>query len=193
MNEAMSLGGLLVMLGLRSLRKYKKTAIRLTALFACFLVFCLLRSFIEPADAINPYTTISSSYFYGDEVAYYCAHYGLHGSSVVALCQAPSLAAASVVTSLASNTPIDVGSCYAYDALFRQYPWDVTTAEAICQAESGGNPYAVSATNDYGLMQLHNEPILDPAQNIAAAYRKYEAQGWGAWTTYNTGRYEQFL
>lgn len=83
--------------------------------------------------------------------------------------------------------------CSTYDSLFRQYAWNVQVAEAICQAESGGNPYAVSSTNDFGLMQLHDEEIFNPSANIAGAYQKYLAQGWEAWTTYNTGAYQRFL
>lgn len=107
------------------------------------------------------------------------------------MCQVP-------VFAVAASTQVNPGSsggsgCRAYDVLFRQYDWNATTAEAICQAESGGRPNAVSLTHDYGLMQLHNMAIFDPAQNIAMAYWKYQEQGWGAWTTYNTGAYARFL
>ncbi len=88
--------------------------------------------------------------------------------------------------------------CSSYRADFNQYNWNVNVAEAICEAESNGNPNAISPPNydglrDYGLMQLHGEPILNPASNIAAAYQKYQMQGWEAWTTYNTGRYLSYL
>jgi hypothetical protein len=88
--------------------------------------------------------------------------------------------------------------CSSYRRDFNQYDWNVHVAEAICEAESNGNPNAISPPNydglrDYGLMQLHGEPILNPARNIAAAYRKYQTQGWEAWTTYNTGRYVSYL
>lgn len=94
--------------------------------------------------------------------------------------------------------PKHYGGCASYDSLFRQYDWDVSVAEAICQAESGGNPNAVSPPNydglrDYGLMQIHGQAILNPSANIARAHQKYLSQGWNAWTTYNTGDYLAFL
>lgn len=91
-----------------------------------------------------------------------------------------------------------VANCSSYIPAFRQYNWNVNVAVAICEAESRGNPNAISPINydglrDYGLMQLHGEPILNPARNIAAAYVKYQTQGWEAWTTYNSGRYLAYL
>ena len=91
--------------------------------------------------------------------------------------------------------------CTAYQSDFEQYNWNVDVAMAICQAESSGNPYAVSNADintdglpDYGLMQIHNIDIINPAANIAYAYyHKYLTQGWGAWSTYNSGKYAQFL
>lgn len=91
-------------------------------------------------------------------------------------------------------------SCQNYSNLFDQYNWNAATAMAICQAESQGNPNAISNGNinydgipDYGLMQLHGLDILDPAANINAAYAKYLSQGWSAWSTYNSGKYAQYL
>ena len=88
--------------------------------------------------------------------------------------------------------------CSTYDSIFRQYAWNVSVAEAICEAESNGNPYAMSPPNydglrDFGLMQIHGEEIFSPSANIARAYQKYESQGWDAWTTYYTGRYLRFM
>lgn len=90
--------------------------------------------------------------------------------------------------------------CSTYDSIFRLYAWNVSVAEAICEAESGGNPYAVSnpslnydGVSDYGLMQIHGEDIIDPSANIARAHQKYISQGWRAWTTYRTGAYISFL
>lgn len=90
--------------------------------------------------------------------------------------------------------------CSTYDSLFRQYAWDARVAEAICVAESGGNPYAVSnprlnydGVSDYGLMQIHGEEILNPSANIARAHQKYVIQGWHAWSTYTSGAYLRFL
>lgn len=92
-------------------------------------------------------------------------------------------------------------TCQSYSNLFSQYSWNPDTAMAICQAESSGNPSAVSNGNinpdgvsDFGLMQLHGIDILDPAANIAYAYyHKYLTQGWGAWSTFNSGAYYKYL
>jgi soluble lytic murein transglycosylase-like protein len=85
-------------------------------------------------------------------------------------------------------------SCATYEPLVAQYTWNVKLAMAIMQAESGCNPYAVSNASinydsipDYGLFQIHGQDILNPSENIAVAYQKYERQGWGAWSTYNSG------
>ena len=90
--------------------------------------------------------------------------------------------------------------CDKYRDLFSQYDWDVNTALAICQAESSGIPDNVSPPNwdgsrDYGLMQLNQIPILDPAANIEYAYyHKYKTpQGWNHWTVYKTGKYLNYL
>lgn len=96
-------------------------------------------------------------------------------------------------------TPTYASGCSTYDSLFRQYAWNVSVAEAICMAESGGNPYAYSGTHDAGLMQIHDglslygSQIYNPAFNISAAFQKYQSQGWEAWTTWNTGAYARYL
>lgn len=92
--------------------------------------------------------------------------------------------------------------CGSYISEFQKYSWSVTTAVAICQAESGGNPYAISPTCDRGLMQvncIHSDMVsgnlsalYDPATNIAVAYRIYSSAGWSAWTTYTSGRYLKY-
>lgn len=90
--------------------------------------------------------------------------------------------------------------CDAYVSIVDQYSWNTSIAMAIMQAESGCNPYAISngAINydgipDYGLFQIHGMDILNPSANIAEAYQKYLSQGWAAWSTYNSGEYEQYL
>lgn len=88
--------------------------------------------------------------------------------------------------------------CANYVGYFNQYDWNVNVALAICQAESGGNPNAVSPANydglsDFGLMQIHGEAIMDPASNVSRAYQKYQSQGWYAWTTYSSGAYAKYL
>ena len=98
-------------------------------------------------------------------------------------------------------TPIILASytCTTYSSLFNQYNWNSAVAMAICQAESSGNPNAVSDTDDYGLMQIHQglelygSQIYNPAFNISEAYQKYLTQGWNAWTSYNDGVYSKYL
>lgn len=90
--------------------------------------------------------------------------------------------------------------CSSYSGLFEQYNWNVATAEAICQAESQGNPNAESPTDDYGLMQINHgyeiygSAIYNPAFNIKIAYTvKYLSNGWLPWTTYTSGKYLEYL
>lgn len=108
----------------------------------------------------------------------------------------------SVATPVAQPTTYASG-CSAYDSIFRQYAWNVSVAEAICEAESGGNPYAVSSTYDYGLMQINHihsgmvagdlTRLYTPTVNIAVAWQIYSADGWGAWSTYLNLSYTRFL
>lgn len=98
------------------------------------------------------------------------------------------------------QTPPTTG-CAAYEPIVAQYGWDVRTAMAIMQAESGCR--AVTPDNsylnydgipDYGLFQLHGIAVTDPAENIRIAYTvKYLGQGWSAWSTYTSGAYLKYL
>lgn len=91
--------------------------------------------------------------------------------------------------------------CENYRGLMAQYNWNVNVAAAICQAESGGRPFAVG--DDYpinglhapscGLFQIRTlagrptcEALKDPATNIAWAYRIYLGQGYKAWSVCRT-------
>lgn len=186
-------GAVYTMTAVRNLKKYRKLLLSLVALLGCLLVASLVRAFVQPASAMNTDLRASLGSLTSDELAYYCIRYGSHAPSVPAVCQSPALAAVTLVSVDVPALARRGGDCRTFDTLFRQYAWNAATAEAICQAESGGNPDAVSLTNDYGLMQLHNEKIFDPAQNIAAAYQKYQSQGWTAWTTYRSGIYSRFL
>jgi len=59
-------------------------------------------------------------------------------------------------------------------------------AACIAEHESGGNPNAISPTNDWGLWQIHNGGLrmLNPAANAAAAVRMSDdGRNWSAWTT----------
>lgn len=75
----------------------------------------------------------------------------------------------------------------------------VPTMVAIALAESGGNTDAHNPSGAEGLWQvmwqLHgfSGNPYDPATNAAAAKKVFDEQGYGAWTTYNTGVYRAFL
>lgn len=77
---------------------------------------------------------------------------------------------------------------------------------AIAEAESGGNPDATNPTDNggrqtsWGLWQIsngdHSEPAPnwnDPVENARLAVGKLHSQGLGAWGTYTSGAYRQFL
>lgn len=92
---------------------------------------------------------------------------------------------------------------------------DVQTMAAIIKAESSGNPYAHNTNrstgdNSYGLSQINmidtlgparrkqfglksNEQLLDPQTNLRAAKQVKDSSGFGAWTTFKSGKYKQFL
>lgn len=180
--------------GVLAFKRYKKPALSVLAVAGILLALTALRAFVQPASAMTADAAMPIDGLYGsDEIAYYCSRFGLRSSRVPSVCQSPELAAGEIAAQMMPAAVVNGGNCRTYDALFRQYNWNVAVAEAICQAESRGNPTAVSRTNDYGLMQLHNMKIFDPAENIAAAYKKYQSQGWQAWTTYTSGAYVRFL
>jgi Transglycosylase SLT domain len=68
---------------------------------------------------------------------------------------------------------------------------------AIAEAESGGNPRAHNASGASGLWQILGLPfpgnVYDPLTNAKMALAKFRSQGLGAWTTYTSGAYKQFL
>lgn len=106
-----------------------------------------------------------------------------------------------------ASQPVQIATfasgCSTYDSIFRQYAWNVSVAEAICEAESGGNPYALSPTEDRGLMQINSihadmvnddlSVLYNPTENIAVAYKLYSADGWTPWSTYISGAYVKYL
>jgi LysM repeat protein len=70
------------------------------------------------------------------------------------------------------------------------------TAAEIAMAESGGQQYALSPTNDYGYWQINGshgpaEATFNPSGNAEAAIAiSSDGTDWGAWTTYVSGAYE---
>jgi LysM repeat protein len=74
-------------------------------------------------------------------------------------------------------------------------PANAVMAAEIAMAESGGNQYAVSSTDDIGYWQI-NEPTwgslatFDPVGNAQAAIQiSDDGADWEPWTTYQTGAY----
>lgn len=87
---------------------------------------------------------------------------------------------------------------------------DIATATAIALAESNGNPRAYNPEQaagnppgfgSYGLWQINLRAhpqytaanLYDPAFNATAAYEVYRQQGFKAWSTYQSGKYQDFL
>ena len=73
-------------------------------------------------------------------------------------------------------------SAAAIAALAQPYDWDVQRVVCVILRESGGDPTAVSATDDHGLGQLHRGPPYDPDVTGWVGWRAYfERIGWGWW------------
>jgi LysM repeat protein len=67
-------------------------------------------------------------------------------------------------------------------------------AAEIAMAESGGNPNAISPTDDFGLWQINAShgslATLNPLQNAKSAIiLSDDGTNWGPWTTYHSGAY----
>jgi hypothetical protein len=79
--------------------------------------------------------------------------------------------------------------------------WDATTMVAIAGAESSWRTDAISPTNDYGVWQINasawpelfaNYNWWDPRDNAHMMNHVWSLQGYGAWTTYTSGAYQQY-
>lgn len=73
-------------------------------------------------------------------------------------------------------------------------PGSAFIAAEIAMAESGGNQYALSPTNDYGYWQINGSwgalATFNPLGNARAAIQiSGDGSNWHPWTTYNTGAY----
>lgn len=113
--------------------------------------------------------------------------------------QAPVVEKKPDIPAPTANKSYAHATCAQYESLVKQYDWDFKTAMAIMEAESGcradarGGPNT-NGTYDYGLFQLNQIVITDPAANIATAYRqKYLKGGWKHWSVYNNGAYKKYL
>lgn len=97
----------------------------------------------------------------------------------------------------ATRTSAGTYSCGGLEALWEEAggsSGEAVMAAEIAMAESGGNPNAISPTNDYGLWQINGshgaEATLDPLGNARAAVAiSGDGSNWAAWTTYVTGAY----
>ena len=72
---------------------------------------------------------------------------------------------------------------------------EAVTAASVAMAESGGNQYALSPTNDYGYWQINASngalATFNPYGNARAAIQlSGNGTHWGAWTTYTSGAYQ---
>ena len=66
-------------------------------------------------------------------------------------------------------------------------PSEHNHALAVVACESGGNPNAISKTDDHGLFQIHQglwygQQIYDPEFNTQVAFKKFQRRGWSPWT-----------
>jgi LysM repeat protein len=88
-------------------------------------------------------------------------------------------------------------SCSALEQLWEQAggsPAKAVMAADIAMAESGGNPNAISPTDDFGLWQINASngalATLNPLQNAKSAIQlSNNGTNWGPWTTFTSGAY----
>lgn len=97
------------------------------------------------------------------------------------------LIAAVVALTFFMQTVAAVGEEGWWD-LINQYQWDSVKAEKVMMCESGGDPGAYNPAGPYvGLFQIWEghrwtaEELLVPEINVAAAYEKYQQNGWQPW------------
>jgi LysM repeat protein len=107
--------------------------------------------------------------------------------------------AATTLTSAATTQLSGTLSCSGLEALWEAAggsPAAAFTAAEIAMAESGGNQYALSPTDDYGYWQINAaahgaaQATFNPIGNAQAAVAiSSDGTNWEPWTTYNTGAY----
>ena len=109
----------------------------------------------------------------------------------------PKHARAVVLTSSATRLSGTLG-CSGLEALWESAGGaksEAFIAAEIAMAESGGQQYAVSPTNDYGYWQINGShgpsmATFNPYGNARAAIIiSNDGTNWGPWTTYVTGAY----
>jgi hypothetical protein len=108
----------------------------------------------------------------------------------------PPIASPTIPVSSYSAPPGDY-SCSALESLWVSVggnPADEFIAAQIATAESGGNPDAISPTDDFGLWQINAshgaQATLNPTLNAEAAVSiSDDGTNWDPWTTYTSGIY----
>ncbi len=111
-----------------------------------------------------------------------------------------SVSAPATVSNLSggsATTSAGTYSCSGLESLWEQAggsAGEAVMAASIAMAESGGNPSAISPTNDYGLWQINGShgalATLNPLGNAEAAVSiSGSGNNWDPWTTYTTGAY----
>jgi LysM repeat protein len=100
-------------------------------------------------------------------------------------------------TKITQSAPQGRYSCSALEGLWEQEggsPAHALMAAEIARAESGGNPNAISPTDDFGLWQINGVhgslATLNAYQNARSAITLSDnGTNWNPWTTYRTGAY----
>jgi LysM repeat protein len=100
-------------------------------------------------------------------------------------------------TKITQSAPQGRYSCSALENLWEQAggsPTHARMAAEIARAESGGNPNAISPTDDFGLWQINGVhgslATLNAYQNArSAVILSGNGTNWNPWTTYRIGAY----
>jgi hypothetical protein len=110
-----------------------------------------------------------------------------------------SSSSTTTVSHVSSAAPTSSGSysCSGLESLWKEAggsSGEAFMAAEIAMAESGGNPNAISPTDDFGLWQINGShgsmATLNPLGNARSAVSiSGNGSNWGAWTTYTSGAY----
>ena len=100
-------------------------------------------------------------------------------------------------TKIVQSAPQGRYSCSSLESLWKQAggsPAHALMAAEIAEAESGGNPNAISPTDDFGLWQINASngalSTLNPYENARSAIiLSHDGTNWDPWTTYHIGAY----
>jgi LysM repeat protein len=109
----------------------------------------------------------------------------------------PAKAAQPVTRTVSETVSQGMYSCSGLEKLWEQAGGSSAhafTAAEIAMAESGGNPNAISPTDDFGLWQINGShgslATLNALQNAKSAIiLSNNGTNWGPWTTYHSGAY----